>query len=294
MNMSMQDGFNIGWKVALVTAGAANPAILDTYDSERHRLAEMLIDFDRHWAGHFTEGDKPPVEGGPSKTESMLSVVAMFENFADGFKSFYGASALVCKPAGEEGPAVARHLIPGERFPPAKIRKLADGNTEWTTRLLKSDGRFRLIILAGNVRDAAQKQRLDILCNALVSPDQQENCLLKRYTATPGCSDGLVDVTAILSAPWNECEFFDIPEILRPFDPVMGWNYDKIWCDDACIWDRDCDGKGYEKWGVDRVRGAMLIVRPDQYTGWVGELEDVEEMTRYLDGILIKNSPSEV
>ncbi|KAJ5676916.1 uncharacterized protein N7477_002549 [Penicillium maclennaniae] len=68
----------------------------------------------------------------------------------------------------------------------------------------------------------------------------------------------------------------------------MGWEYDKIWCDDACVWDRDCDGHGYEKWGVDRMNGLMLIARPDQYIGWVGELEDVEEMTRYLDGALIR------
>lgn len=47
----------------------------------------------------------------------------------------------------------------------------------------------------------------------------------------------------------------------------MGWDYGKIWCDDACIWDKDCDGKAYEKWQVDRG-GAMVVVRPDQYIGW--------------------------
>ncbi|KAJ5578334.1 uncharacterized protein N7459_007298 [Penicillium hispanicum] len=294
MNMSMQDGFNIGWKVALVAAGVANPAILDTYDPERHRLAEMLIDFDRHWAGHFTGGDKPPVEGGPSKTESMLKVVAMFENFADGFQSFYGASQLVVKAGGGEGPAMARLLIAGERFPPAKLRKQVDGNTEWTTRLLESDGRFRLIILAGDVRDVTQKQRLDALCTFLEGADQPKCSPLERYTAIPGRFDSPVDVTTIHSAPWNETEFFDFPEILRPLDPVLGWRYEKIWCDDACIWDRDCDGKGYEKWGVDRLHGAMLIVRPDQYIGWAGALEDVKEMTSYLDDVLIKDSSCEV
>ena len=294
MNMSIQDGFNIGWKIALVAAGVANPAILDTYDPERHRLAEMLIDFDRHWAGHFTGGEKPPVEGGPSKTESMLKVVAMFEDFADGFTSFYGAGPLVWKFNDEEGPPEAHKLIAGERFPPAKLRKQVDGNTEWTTKVLKSDGRFRLVILAGDGRDETQKQRLSTLCAFLASSDQQKRSPLQRYTAIKDRFNSPVDVMTIHSAPWEKTEFFDFPEILRPSDPAFGWKYEKIWCDDACAWDRDCDGKGYEKWGVDRVRGAMLIVRPDQYIGWVGELEDVEGMMRYLDGILVRYPPSEV
>jgi phenol 2-monooxygenase len=38
------------------------------------------------------------------------------------------------------------------------------------------------------------------------------------------------------------------------------------------------------------MRGAMVVVRPDQYIGWVGDLEDVDEMTRYLDGVLIRKA----
>ena len=56
------------------------------------------------------------------------------------------------------------------------------------------------------------------------------------------------------------------------------------------MFDRYCDGTAYEKWGVDRVLGALVVVRPDQYIGWVGELSDVDELTRYLDGILLKST----
>jgi len=289
MNMSMQDGFNIGWKVALVATGVANPAILSTYNAERHHLAEMLLDFDRHWSGVFTE-NKPP-EGGLGKTESMMKIVELFEDFADGLKAFYGASPLVCKLDNEQGLIPGHHLVPGERFPPVKLRKQADGNTQWTTRILESDGRFRLVILAGNVCDATQKQRIETLSHFLAGQLGENASPLSRYTVLPGRSGRPIDVVTIHSAPWKETEFFDFPEILRDFDDTMGWGYGKIWCDDACIWDRDCDGKGYERWGVDRMRGVMLIVRPDQYIGWVGELEDTDGMTRYLDGALIKAVP---
>lgn len=287
MNMSMQDGFNIGWKVALVTAGVASPKILSTYNTERHRLAEMLLDFDRHWSGLFTEG-KPP-EGGPGKTESMIKVVELFEDFADGLKAFYGASPLVWKSNIEGGLSAARYLVPGERFLPVKLRKQADGNTFWTTRILESDGRFKIVILAGDVRDEAQRNRLENITQAFLG----EKSPLHRYASIPGQFECPIDLVTIHSAPWTETEFFDFPEILRPFDPAVGWNYDKIWADDNCVWDRDCDGKGYEKWGADRIRGAMVVVRPDQYIGWVGELEDTKEMTAYFDGVLIKREATE-
>ncbi|CEJ61354.1 hypothetical protein PMG11_09889 [Penicillium brasilianum] len=284
MNMSMQDGFNIGWKVALVASGVAQPSILSTYDAERHRLAEMLLDFDRHWSGLFTEGDEE------SKTQSMIKVVELFEDFADGRKSFYGASELVWKPENDGDQPTARHLIPGERFPPVKLRMQADGNLRWTTRLLESDGRFRVVILAGDMRAATQKDRVLALARNLSGGNDNELSVFDRYTPLAGRFDCAIDVIAIHSAPWTQVEFFDFPKILRPFDPVRGWNYDKIWCDDACIWDRDCDGKGYERWEVDRMRGAMVVVRPDQYIGWVGELEEVDELTRYLDGVLIRKT----
>lgn len=291
MNMSMQDGFNIGWKVALVAAGVAKPAILSTYDAERHRLAEMLLDFDRHWSGLFTE-DKPP-EGGPGKTESMIKVVELFEDFADGRKAFYGASPLVCKPRGGEGHAAARCLIPGERFLPVKLRKQADGNTVWTTRTLESDGRFKMVILAGDVRDETQKARIDKLSRLLSGQAPGKESPLHRYRPIPGWFESPIDVVTIHSAPWPETEFFDFPEILRPIDPIRGWDYNKIWSDDYCVWDRDCIGKGYEKWGVDRLRGAMVVVRPDQYIGWAGELDDEKEMTAYLDGVLVRRMAPE-
>ncbi|KAJ5147146.1 hypothetical protein N7526_000498 [Penicillium atrosanguineum] len=290
MNMSMQDGFNVGWKVALVAAGVASPAILSTYNAERHHLAEMLLDFDRHLSGLFTDNkpSKGIPEGGSDKTENMIKVLETFEDFADGLKAFYGASPLVCKFVNEDKLNPGHHLVPGERFPPVKLRKQADGNTQWTTRIFESDGRFRLVILAGDVRNEMQKHRVDTLSRFLSGQLKEKASPLSRYNAIPGRFKSPIDVVTAHSASWKETEFFDFPEILRDLDATLGWGYDKIWCDDACIWDRDCDGKGYEKWGVDRMRGLMLVVRPDQYIGWVGELEHMDEMTRYLDGALIK------
>ncbi|MBV8836636.1 MAG: FAD-dependent monooxygenase, partial [Alphaproteobacteria bacterium] len=50
MNVSMQDGFNLGWKLAAVLRKRAAPHLLHTYSLERQAIAKELIDFDREWA----------------------------------------------------------------------------------------------------------------------------------------------------------------------------------------------------------------------------------------------------
>lgn len=46
MNVSMGDTYSLGWKIAHVLQGKADPSILKTYQSERHQTAQELIDLD--------------------------------------------------------------------------------------------------------------------------------------------------------------------------------------------------------------------------------------------------------
>ena len=50
MNVSMQDAFNLGWKLAAVLRGRSAPQLLHSYSAERQAVAKELIDFDREWA----------------------------------------------------------------------------------------------------------------------------------------------------------------------------------------------------------------------------------------------------
>jgi 3-(3-hydroxy-phenyl)propionate hydroxylase len=43
MNTSIQDAFNLAWKLAYVMKGHARPDLLDTYDVERHPVAQSLL-----------------------------------------------------------------------------------------------------------------------------------------------------------------------------------------------------------------------------------------------------------
>ncbi len=43
MNTGLQDAFNLGWKLAMVCRGEAGEGLLDTYESERRPVAELVV-----------------------------------------------------------------------------------------------------------------------------------------------------------------------------------------------------------------------------------------------------------
>lgn len=42
-NLSMGDGYNLGWKLGAVLSGQADPRLLDSYETERHRVARTVV-----------------------------------------------------------------------------------------------------------------------------------------------------------------------------------------------------------------------------------------------------------
>jgi 2-polyprenyl-6-methoxyphenol hydroxylase-like FAD-dependent oxidoreductase len=44
MNTGLQDAYNLGWKLALVVQGRADPALLDSYEAERIPVAKRLLE----------------------------------------------------------------------------------------------------------------------------------------------------------------------------------------------------------------------------------------------------------
>ncbi len=45
-------------------------------------------------------------------------------------------------------------------------------------------------------------------------------------------------------------------------------------------------GKGYETYGIDPLRGAMVIVRPDGYVGMVASLENTATIGQYFSSFM--------
>ncbi|KAK8088558.1 hypothetical protein PG997_003519 [Apiospora hydei] len=307
MNISMQDCYNLGWKLGLVCRGIAKPSILKTYQSERRRIARDLIEFDNRFARLFS--------GRPAKDILDAEGVSMDEfkeafvqgnMFACGLSVNYGPSNLVLKPgdAGEQGdgsavapPAVtmseadfdrkqalATGISVGMRFNSFQVLNQSDGRPWQFQKRLPADGRFRVVLFAGNIHNAQQKKRVEAFCAKLDAPSS----FLHRVVGNDGGDDlhSVVEILTIHSAKrWDTELLRDFAEVLRPFRRATGWSYDKVYVDDVSY--HEGFGDAYKNYGVDKERGCVVIVRPDQYVAWVGDLEDFDEVQAYFEGCLV-------
>src|SRR4051794_30361360 len=90
MNVSMQDAFNLGWKLAAVLHGRCPPSLLHTYSAERQPIAKELIDFDRDFAALLASQHD---EGGPDPA-TFQSYFIKHGRYTAGTAAHYGPSLL--------------------------------------------------------------------------------------------------------------------------------------------------------------------------------------------------------
>lgn len=288
MNLSIHDTYNLGWKIGLCLKNMSPRTILTTYASERRPLAQDLIDFDRLVGDpvsgkHGSNGDGNVSEIDPARL-GMLSAA-----FYSGFTVTYDKSILVVKEKEErKGVAwtkdVTNKIEIGMRFPNLRIIRQADATTWHFLQWIKSDGRFRIILFAGDIKDPVQKERIQGFCDSL----ERKDSFLMRVTPPKAKIDSVIEILTLHSSPRAETNVFDFPDLLRSSDDDMGWDYDKIFVDDVCY--HHGHGFAYQNYGVDPKKGCVVILRPDQYVAYAGEIDDTESIERYFKGVLLDGS----
>lgn len=297
----MADTYNLGFKLALVLLNLSPRSILSTYESERRLIAQQLIDFDHKFSRLFSgRPAKDAMDEAGVIMEEFKAVYRRGQEFASGVGVEYGSSVLVAGVKGAEAgdgkvgkedeaegegqvlakQELARNVKIGKRFPSFQVLNQSDARVWPFQRWLRSDGRFYLILFAGDVVKAEQLRRVEKCCQALES-------VLRRYTPSGDKINSVIQLLTLHSSGRKALErgIFEFAELLRgPFDKRKGWDYNRIFVDDQSY--HEGHGHAYEGYGVDAERGCMVLCRPDQYVSWIGELEDVSEMDRFLSRIL--------
>jgi phenol 2-monooxygenase len=119
MNTSLQDGYNIGWKMAQVIRGQASPELLKTYVLERQKVASDLIDFDRYFSTLFSRES----ENG-SSPEHFNEQFFKAGRYTAGLTATYGDSLITS--AGLSTRSLAKNVTVGMRFPSAQVVRFCD------------------------------------------------------------------------------------------------------------------------------------------------------------------------
>ena len=298
MNVSIQDCYNLGWKLALVLKGFAQCNILSTYQAERRSIALQLIAFDqeysRLWSKRAATSNNRSTSGSEDKEfENAFNAQKLFSS---GFAVDYGPSMLITKPTLEdcqvEGVTsqsplsqskqhIAVRIPLGKRFPSHKVVNHSDARPWHFAEWLKADGRFRIVLFAGDVSKSAQMQRVKEFCIAM----SHASSFLNRTTVAGVSFSAFIEILTIHSAPREAVDLASFPELLHPFDEALGWDYDKIYVDGKSYYEEH--GEAYKGYGVDRQTGCVVVVRPDQHVGWIGEIEDTADLQAYFKGFVV-------
>ncbi|OIQ65144.1 pentachlorophenol 4-monooxygenase [mine drainage metagenome] len=278
MNMSMQDAFNLGWKLAAVLRGQASPEILRTYSAERQAIAQELIDFDRELAKMFSarpRGVDDPTDEGVDPA-AFQKYFMQHGRFTAGTATRYQASTLIG--AGAHQPLAAGFPI-GMRFHSAAVVRLADARPLQLGHVGKADGRWRLHAFADASDPTAPHSRLRALCDFLGDNAQS---LLRRYTPEGADVDAVIDLRAIVQQPHRQLALDALPTLLLPAKGKYGLiDYEKVYCPDFSgrgdIFDMRC---------IDRAQGCVVVVRPDQYVAHVLPLDAFTELAAFFDAFM--------
>jgi phenol 2-monooxygenase (NADPH) len=299
MNVSMQDTYNLCWKIASVLNGITDRSILKTYQSERRRIAQDLIAFDHKFSRLFS--GRPAKDVTDEAGISMDEFKSAFEKgnlFASGVAVDYGASVIIAKDgdAAEQGDGtnverpdsirlvgkqeLAIHIKLGMRMPSFKVLNQADARPWHFQEVLRSNGKWRIVVFAGDVSDKKQMERVQKLGEKISGPKS----FISRFTPQSKPIDSVIEILTIHSASRAATELHDFPDIFRPFSRREGWDYWKIYVDDQSY--HEGHGHAYKNYGVDPKKGCVVILRPDQYVSWIGDLEDVADMDHFFSGFM--------
>ena len=274
MNVSMQDAFNLGWKLAAVLKGHSDPALLATYSAERQPVAGELIEFDREWSAMLAAPPKDrehPERGGVDPAELQDYFVRQ-GRYTAGVATRYPPSILI---GPKDHQKLATGFEIGTRFHSARVIRVGDARSLQLGHVARADGRWRLYAFSD-----AHGQRLTDLCTWL---GEDERSPLQRVTPPDADIDEVIDVRAILQARHRDVVLSELPPVLLPHKGALGLiDYEKVFCADPRATHDIFDARG-----IDRRRGCVVIVRPDQFVAHVLPLSAHEDIAAFFEPILV-------
>jgi len=274
MNVSMQDAYNLGWKLAAVLEGRARPELLRTYTVERQVIAQGLIDFDKEWSKIMASPPKVPGRpdlGGVDPAELQAYFVRS-GRYTAGVGTHYPPATYLTAPATHQ--ERAKGLTIGMRFHSGPVVRLADAKPMQLAHAARADGAWRLYAFADESGDALRS-----LMRWLAESDRSP---VRRFTPPGADVDSVIDVRAIFQQGHRDLRVEDLPPLLLPRKGKFGLiDYEKAFAPDF-----KTGPDIFELRGIDR-RGVVVVVRPDQHVANVLPLDAYEALTAFFNRFMI-------
>ena len=273
MNVSMQDGFNLGWKLGHVLDGRSSESLLGTYSAERQVIAKDLIDFDKEWSTLMAT--RPEDLEDPSELEDFYVRTA---EFPAGFMTQYARSVLVGD-ATHQRSAIGFPI--GKRFKSPKVVRVCDANPLHLGHLATADGRWRMYVFADAAPASRQSETAAFADWLATAPDSP----LVAYTPTGLDFDAWFDVKVVYQQEHTLVDINSVPDAFKPRKSPFGL------IDLENVFAVDPTDDVFESRGIAR-NGSVIVVRPDQYVAHVLPLDRTEDIAAFFRGVLLERRAS--
>ncbi|QRQ79779.1 FAD-binding monooxygenase [Glutamicibacter protophormiae] len=267
MNVSMQDGFNLAWKLGYVLTGRSPQSLLATYSAERKVIAKDLIDFDKKWSS-LMAATPEELEG----QEGVAEFYVRTAEFPAGFMTEYQPSELT---AANEFQHLATGYPVGKRFKSAEVMRLGDSNPVHLGHHHRADGRYRIYVFADQTPAGAASPVAQLSDWLLGSEDSP----LLRFTPAGADIDSIFDVKVVYRQDYTTINLNDAPAVFRPTCGEFGlMDYQKVY---TALEGNDI----FAQRGISE-EGAIVIVRPDMYVANVLPLQATDALRDFFTPVM--------
>lgn len=253
MNVSMQDGFNLGWKLGHVLSGNSPVELLRTYAEERKDIAHRLIEFDKAWSTLMAQ-PSDQFEN-PNELEDFYTKNAEFNA---GYLTEYEPSMITADTKHQE---LAEGYPLGRRFKSAMAGRVCDLVPMHIGHDHFADGRWRVYVFADDAAPGVSQTLQDWAhwAEGSLSPDLFDTKLIHRQRHTE------FDVSDVPEAFKPKTGTFRLTDMEKVFGTLEGHDI-------------------FEERGIS-ADGAVVVVRPDQYVAGIFPLGDTAEIEEFLSGV---------
>ncbi|QDS71928.1 hypothetical protein FKW77_000650 [Venturia effusa] len=271
MNTSMHDTFNLSWKLNLAIRGLCKPSLLSTYQSERRKIAQDLIEFDATHAAAFVNGD----------AKALADNFAVHVGFISGFGVKYAPNVVNLEEVSPRG-----ILRAGELVAPAKVTRYVDANPVNLELDIPLLGQFKTVFF---VKDIHYSSRFLALVTEHISSLQS---VMGRASLKAAKSYSEISIEAVESDEFIQPEryvgasrlftFATVTEMkksafeISDLPPLLQKSRWSLYLDD--LKDKKSGKSCTEKWvgGAAQVEVVVVNIRPDGYVGSVKRF-DIDE-----------------